>query len=288
VGRAGRAAFALLGGLGKASGALDRLGGRGRAARALVRARRPRRRPRRLGFGCNVPAVTATRACALCSRRAVIAAIAFGSACSYQLGATLSVFAAAGEPGLVVPYLGWLGATMLVHTRLVAGRSDGGLGRLEVVRHRTFLTRPRPAVVWRDASGTLRAFVRTAMPVFVLICVVASLLGTLGVLDAVGAAMAGPLALLGLPVEATTGVVAAAVRKDGILLLAEPGALAAMDAAQLLAATYLASVLTPCLVTALAIAREQSVRVAAGLLARQALTAVVATALLVRLARLVL
>jgi hypothetical protein len=47
-------------------------------------------------------------------------------------------------------------------------------------------------------------------------------------------------------------------------------------------ATYLASVLTPCLVTALAIGREQSARIAGMLLARQAVTALVATGLLVR------
>ncbi|MEM6453244.1 MAG: nucleoside recognition domain-containing protein, partial [Cyanobacteria bacterium P01_D01_bin.105] len=59
-----------------------------------------------MGFGCNVPAVISTRACSSCSRQTCISAIAFGSACSYQFGATLGVFSAAKVPGLVVPYLG--------------------------------------------------------------------------------------------------------------------------------------------------------------------------------------
>jgi ferrous iron transport protein B len=277
-------AFAVLGGVGKASGALDRLGGAiepvvrwsGLAGRDLVRVV--------LGFGCNVPAVTATRACALCSRRAVIAAIAFGSACSYQLGATLSVFAAADRPELVVPYLGWLGVMTLLHARVFAGRAPGdGLARLEVIHHRTFVVRPTMQAVWREASMTLQAFVRTALPIFALVCLAASLLDTAGVLGRLAEAIAEPLSLLGLPVEASPGLLAATVRKDGILLLAEPGALAAMSGGQLLAATYLASVLTPCLVTALTIAREQGWGVAGGLLVRQAGVALASTALLLQL-----
>ena len=49
-----------------------------------------------MGFGCNVPAVVATRSCSSCSRGTCISAISFGSACSYQLPATLAVFAASG------------------------------------------------------------------------------------------------------------------------------------------------------------------------------------------------
>jgi Fe2+ transport system protein B len=48
--------------------------------------------------GCNVPAVISTRGCSSCSRGTCISAIAFGSACSYQFGATLGVFSAAELP----------------------------------------------------------------------------------------------------------------------------------------------------------------------------------------------
>jgi len=50
-----------------------------------------------IGFGCNVPAVIGTRACSGCSRGNAMSAIAFGSACSYQLPATLAVLAAASK-----------------------------------------------------------------------------------------------------------------------------------------------------------------------------------------------
>lgn len=40
-----------------------------------------------MGFGCNVPAVISTRSCSGCTRQTCISAIAFGSACSYQIAA---------------------------------------------------------------------------------------------------------------------------------------------------------------------------------------------------------
>ena len=72
-----------------------------------------------MGFGCNVPAVISTRACSSCARKTCISTIAFGSACSYQFGATLAVFSAAHQPSLVVPYLGYLTLTTLIYTRLI-------------------------------------------------------------------------------------------------------------------------------------------------------------------------
>jgi len=56
-----------------------------------------------MGFGCNVPAVVNTRSCSDCTRCTTISAISFGSACSYQFPATLSVFAAVGMGCSSVP-----------------------------------------------------------------------------------------------------------------------------------------------------------------------------------------
>ena len=111
---------ALLMGAYKASGLLDRLTSAmnpwlrpfGMTGRELARVV--------MGFGCNVPAVINARSSSPCSRSVCVSAIAFGSACSYQLGATLAVFAAAGRPELIVPYLLYLGATTLAYARLIA------------------------------------------------------------------------------------------------------------------------------------------------------------------------
>lgn len=70
------------------------------------------------GFGCNVVAVFQTRGCSSCTRTACVSLIAFGSACSYQIGATLSIFNAAHAPLLFIPYLFILFIVGAIHTRI--------------------------------------------------------------------------------------------------------------------------------------------------------------------------
>ncbi len=265
--------YALLLGGYKASGLLDRLTVTlhpllrpfGLSGRDLVRVL--------MGFGCNVPAVVSTRACSACSRGTCISAIAFGAACSYQFGATLAVFAAAQQPLLIVPYLVYLTATTLVYTRLVAPPAARARENLLLIERRAFLEWPRPETVWREARGSLHSFFRNALPIFAAICVVAATLDWLGVLDRLAGVIGPFLAPFRLPASAALPVIMAAIRKDGILLFATQPTAVPLSAGQLLTGVYLAGVLLPCLVTALTIAREQSVRFVFTLLARQALAA---------------
>ncbi|MYA12445.1 MAG: ferrous iron transporter B [Gemmatimonadetes bacterium] len=271
---------ALLMGAYKASGLLDRLtiamnpwlrpfGMTGRELARVV-----------MGFGCNVPAVISARSSPACSRGACVSAIAFGSACSYQLGATLAVLAAAGRPGLVVPYLLFLGATTLAYARLVAPQAARSPLNLLSMEGRVLLTWPRPRAVWLEVQGVVLEFFRRALPVFFLITAAASLLHWLGALQAASAVVEPAMAIFRLPSEAAPAVVLASVRKDGILLLAEPGVAASLSSVQLLTAVYLAGVLLPCLVTCLTIAREQGRAFALRLVGRQAAAAAGFSALL--------
>jgi Fe2+ transport system protein B len=233
-----------------------------------------------MGYGCNVPAVVGTRSCSGCSRDTTISAIAFGAACSYQLGATVAVFAAAGSPQLVVPFLVYLTVTTLVYVRLVSDPRARSRSNLLVTEGRAFLEWPRPAAVWREARFTLSSFLRKALPVFFVITVVASLVAWTGVLDLVARGLQPAMALFGLPSEAALPVVLASVRKDGLLLLARHDLATSMSALQLLTAVYLAGVLLPCLVTVITISRERSARLAARIVTRQATAAVAFTLLL--------
>ena len=226
-----------------------------------------------MGFGCNVPAVTSTRSCSDCTRCTTISAISFGSACSYQFPATLAVFAAVGMPWLVGPYLAVLAATTLVYVRLIAPPAARTTDL--AVDRRTFLERPRPRAVWREARGSLASFVTTALPVFVGICIAAALLEYAGVLERLAVVLAPAMAAFGLPAEAALPVVLASIRKDGIALLtADSAGVAALSPVEVLVAVYLAGVLLPCLVTAITVAREVSPRFVAAMLARQAAAAV--------------
>lgn len=272
--------YALLLGAYKASGLLDVLTIAidpairpfGLSGRDLVRVL--------MGFGCNVPAVVSSRACSGCARDGCIAAIAFGSACSYQMGATLAVFAAAGKSGLAVPYLLYLVTTTLLYTRLVSTPAARSAANALTVDRHVFLQLPHLSAIWHESEMTLRHFLKKAMPIFLLIALIASLLDWAGVIGRAGAVIGPAMALFNLPPAAVLPVLLASIRKDGILLLGEPGAVAAFNSGQLLTATYLAGVLLPCLVTAITIARERSLVFALRLVARQVAAAVVFTLIL--------
>ncbi|MEO0758671.1 MAG: nucleoside recognition domain-containing protein [Cyanobacteria bacterium J06648_16] len=227
-----------------------------------------------MGFGCNVPAVISTRACSSCSRQTCVSAIAFGAACSYQFGATLGVFSAANLPGLVVPYLGYLTLTTLIYTRLITPKAARSSHNALMIERRTFLERPRWSAIWRETRGTLHQFFTNAIPIFVVITLIASVLDWLGLLALLAEWINPLMGLFGLPPEAAVPVILASIRKDGLLLFAEPDTLALLTPLQILTGVYLAGVLLPCLVTALTIAREQSLRFAVGLMARQAIAAI--------------
>ena len=231
-----------------------------------------------MGFGCNVPAIVSTNACSACTRPTTVGAIAFGAACSYQLGATLAVFAAADRSSLVVPYLALLVAATLIYTRLTSDPAARSPLNALLIEQRSFLTRPSFAAVGAEARGMVWAFFGTALPTFFAIAMVASLLDWSGVLDAAGHLLAPVMAVFLLPVDAALPTVLAAIRKDGILLLAEEGTVASLSATQLLVSTFLAGTVLPCLVTAITIGRELGLRFTGKLLVQQAAFAVAVAA----------
>jgi ferrous iron transport protein B len=272
--------YALMIGAYKASGLVDRIG---TALHPLLRPVGLHGRDVTrvlMGFGCNVPAVLSTRSCSACSRPAAVGAIAFGAACSYQLGATLAVFAAAGRGGLVVPYLVILVIATLVYTRLTSTAEARSPLNVLLVERRTFLVWPQWRAVWREAGSTIAEFFRKALPVFFAISAVASLLAWAGVLDAAAGWVSPAMALLALPPDAALPVILAGIRKDGILLLAEDGLAGSMTSAQILASVFLAGTLMPCLVTALTVGRELGLRFTGALVARQALMSIAVSLLI--------
>ncbi|NEO67991.1 nucleoside recognition domain-containing protein [Moorena sp. SIO3H5] len=227
-----------------------------------------------MGMGCNVPAVISTRACSSCSRGTCISAIAFGSACSYQFGATLGVFSAAKLPYLIIPYLLYLTATTLIYTYIISSPTAKSNQNPLVIEGRAFLEFPDSSVIWREAKSTINQFLFNAIPIFLVITVIASLLNWLGTIAALANIINPLMGLFNLPTEASLPIILASIRKDGLLLFAEPETLAMLTPLQVLTGVYLAGVLLPCLVTLLTITREQSLRFALLLLSRQAITAI--------------
>lgn len=224
------------------------------------------------GFGCNVVAVFQSRACGSCTRKACVSMIAFGSACSYQIGASLSLFGSAGKPWLFAPYLLTLAVVGVIHTRLWHGAQPAAA--VAPLAERAFLQWPRThAVGWRVKS-TVRQFLLQAMPIFLGICLVAGVLDQLGVLSWAAKTLAPAAGWFYLPGEVMPGILFSAVRKDGLLLLQQDqgGLVRSLEAAQLFVLVYLASTFTACMVTLWTVARELGARHALTMAGRQLLT----------------
>lgn len=224
------------------------------------------------GFGCNVVAVFQSRSCSACSRQSCVSLISIGSACSYQIGASLSIFGAAGHPGLFVPYLAALMIVGALHTRLWHGALAGGAA--SPLNERSFLQSPSTrAVGWR-VKAALKQFLLQAMPVFFLICIVAALLDYTGAIAAVSAFIAPALAWFHLPGEVAPALLFSILRKDGLLTLnsGEGTLLNALSVGQVFLLVWLASTLTACLVTLWTVKKELGWQPALTLAGRQVLT----------------
>jgi len=113
------------------------------------------------------------------------------------------------------------------------------------------------------------SFLRMAFPVFFAMTLIAALLDAYGVLEAAGRAVALLMALFHLPADAALPIALSAIRKDGLILLAEPSAIARLSDAQVLTAVYLGGVLTPCAITIGAMVRALSPRETLTVLAKQ-------------------
>jgi len=273
--------FSLILGAYKTSGLVERINNSlhplvrplGLSGRDLVRVM--------MGFGCNVPAIISTRACSGCSRGTAISAVAFGSACSYQLPATLAVLAAAATStgasatAMTLVFLSYLLITTLIYLRLTSPKEARNSLNVLMTPSRPFLQWPSAGALWRDSWGTIRQFFLQAMPIFVVICVVASLLAKLGTLDWCASVLGPLMSAFNLPAQSALPVVLASIRKDGIFLFAANDGLAfPLTTVQVLTAVYLAGVLLPCLVTALTIAKETSWKPTLRMLLRQAFFAI--------------
>ncbi|ANS74432.1 hypothetical protein AWM70_07430 [Paenibacillus yonginensis] len=226
------------------------------------------------GFGCNVVAVFQSRTCSSCTRQACVSLIAFGSACSYQIGASLSIFSSAGRLWLFVPYLAVLFIAGAVHTRI--WNRHGHNLPLPAYEAKTFLQVPSgKAVSWRLRS-VIKQFLTQAMPIFLLICLVAASLNYWGVLNKLSEWAAPALQIFRLPEEASNGILFSVLRKDGLLTLNQDGGalVASLQTSQLFVLVFLASTLTACLVTLWTIRKEMGIRTAASIAGKQLLTSV--------------
>ncbi len=235
-------------------------------------------------FGCNVVAVLQSRGCSSCTRTSCVSLIAYGSACSYQIGASLSLFGSGGHPWMFAPYLTVVFVVGLLHTKLWHRALAPGAAL--PLHERAFLQAPSArAIAWRIAV-VVKQFLLQAMPIFLLLCLVSAALQYAGAMTAIGRLFAPAMQLFHLPPDVALSVVLSIFRKDGMLLLntSEGALLSSLLGGQLFVVVYLASTLTACLVTLWTVRRELGWPVASKLAGRQALTSVVSAWLIAQIA----
>jgi small GTP-binding protein len=238
-----------------------------------------------MGFGCNVPAVISTRTCSARTRGNCVSAICFGSACSYQLPATLAVFAAADMAYLVIPYLAILLVSTLIYLWIVNFRQRKLSDHELKLPHKDFLQLPKLRSWVSETTSQVRTFITVAFPIFLMICLVAGLLDWLGIFDFLSTGLEPVMSVFNLPGEASTSVILGSVRKDGIAIgLLNPdwdGLKVPLDTgAQVLTVVYLAGVLLPCIVTIYTVAKEMNLKFALKLVPKQITVAIIVSLLI--------
>ncbi|KGR75209.1 nucleoside recognition domain-containing protein [Ureibacillus sinduriensis] len=222
------------------------------------------------GFGCNVVAIEATRSCNICSRKNCISVISFGSACSYQMGATLSIFGASGHILLVIPYMMALTVISLIHVKIWS--KNVKLPKLR--QHNSFLQWPSFNTITYRIKPVIGQFVFQAMPIFLLICLVASLMEVTGWMSGLILLATPLLTMVGLSEQIAPAFIASLFRKDGILLLNQDGGhfLELIPTGELFIVVFLCSTFTACLVTLMKIAKELSLKEASLIAGKQMVT----------------
>lgn len=231
------------------------------------------------GFGCNVVAVMQSRSCSSCTRISCVSLLAFGSACSYQIGATLSIFNAAHAPVLFIPYLFLLFIVGAIHTRIWNKNATNELTRITPLPYLQGIN--WSAFRWK-VSGVIKQFLFQAMPIFLLICLLASVLEIVGILSILRWLAMPLLYLFSIPTDAAPGLIFSFIRKDGLLVLNEGqgSLLMEMSISQIFILVYLASTLSACLVTLFTIGKELSWKHTISIAWKQMLTSVVSAAFL--------
>lgn len=202
------------------------------------------------GFGCNAAAISqAAHQCHTCTKTQCMSLISFGSSCSYQIGATLSIFSVAGKSWLFMPYLILVLLGGILHNRIWLKKNDQQLSvplpydrQLHMPNIRQMLLQ-----MWQN----IQMFIVQALPIFITICLIVSILSLTPILNVLSQIFTPILSLLGISSELSPGILFSMIRKDGMLLfnLHQGALLQGMTAIQLLLLVFFSSTFTACSVT---------------------------------------
>ncbi len=208
--------------------------------------------PTLLGFGCNVPAVLATRILESRRERFIAATlVSVAIPCASLQAMIVGLVGNYGWQYVLLVYGTLLTAWVVlgvILNRLMKGFSPELL--IEIPRYRW----PLPGPVFAKLGGRVSGYLREALPVVLAAIVVINLLYVAGVIDAVAGLVTPVMTrLLGLPGESVSALVVGFFRKDVALVLLAP---LALTAGQFVVATVVLAMFFPCVATFAVLLRE--------------------------------
>ena len=212
--------------------------------------------PTILGFGCNVPAVMATRILESRRQRFIAATlISIGVPCAALQAMIIGLVGQQGGQYVAMVYgslfISWV-IIGLILNQAVKGFSPELL--VEIPPYRFPPWRLIGEKLWLRVSG----FIKEALPIVLGAVLVVNILYTLGVFDFI-ANIAAPVVsgLLGLPKETVVPLVIGFLRKDVAIGMLAP---LALTAKQLVISSTVLAMFFPCVATFVVMARELGAR----------------------------
>ncbi len=208
--------------------------------------------PSLLGFGCNVPAVMATRV--LESKRERFIAATLISIAVPCASAQAMIFGLVGKYGgqyvaivYVTLFLVWIILGILLN-RLLKGFSPELL--IEIPPYRI----PPWGTIIQKLWGRIRGFLIEAVPIILAAVLVINILFVFGIFDYIAGFTAPVITgVLGLPEESVTAIIIGLLRKDAALGML---ALSAMTAKQMVIGSVVLTMFFPCIATVVVLFRE--------------------------------
>ncbi|MBW2599448.1 MAG: ferrous iron transporter B [Deltaproteobacteria bacterium] len=208
--------------------------------------------PTLLGFGCNVPAVMATRI--LESKRERFIAATLISIAVPCASAQAMIFGLVGKYGgqyvaivYATLFLVWIILGILLN-RLLKGFSPELL--IEIPPYRI----PPWGTLIQKLWGRTRGFLIEAVPIILAAVLVINILFVFGIFDYIARFTAPVITgVLGLPEESVTAIIIGLLRKDAALGML---ALSAMTAKQMVIGSVVLTMFFPCIATVVVLFRE--------------------------------
>lgn len=206
--------------------------------------------------------------------------ISFGTSCSYQIGATLSIFNVAHQTWLFIPYLLLVLVGGLLHNRLWY-RTEQQFMPIQATLDES-LTWPSLGRVLSQMGESVKMFLFQALPIFITICLIASALALTPIMEMISKLFIPLLSLLHIPHELSPGILFSMIRKDGMLLfnIGDGQFIHNLSSWQVLLLVFFSSTFTACSVTMTMVMRQLGWREGGKMIARQMLTSLACVILL--------